>query len=71
MKLPSDEKKIVSKNDQDRLDDEDVLEGDGRWSTTRTVAVVMETTMGLESGTTRPIFLPEHLNYSGIQRGRS
>ncbi|KAH0007528.1 hypothetical protein KCU78_g11729, partial [Aureobasidium melanogenum] len=50
VKLPSDEKKIVSKNDQDRLDDEDVLEGDGRWSTTRTLAVAMKTTMGSESG---------------------
>ncbi|KAH0158405.1 hypothetical protein KCU67_g7524, partial [Aureobasidium melanogenum] len=68
VKLSSDEKEIASKNDEERPDEEDVLKGDGRWSTTRTLAVAMKTTMGSESGITRLTLLREHLNCSEIQQ---
>lgn len=67
MKLPSDEKEIVSENDEDRLDEQNVPEDGERCSNPKSVAVAMKTTMSSESETKNPTFLLEHLNCSGIQ----
>jgi hypothetical protein len=59
VKLPSDEKEIVSENDEDRLDEQNVPEDGERCSNPRSVAVAMKTTMSSESETkkTQPFSL--------------
>ena len=47
-----------------------MLESDGRWPVTRTVAVVMETTMGSGDGWTRPMALSQRFDSSDTEQRR-